>query len=193
MGEAAVSVTPYVSFFDTGMQYYAVGRYSAFAGANPVAGNILHHAIEMLLKGALARKMATTCEDAPGGRESLKDSNHKLDKLWAAFKKAFNDPGLSRHDYAISELSRFEDLGRPNMRLVRGMRCGIDIKGSLRNSDASWGRPEPLFELFLEDIDELVDAIFTAAGVDPNYFTVGLLEAAMQYPRRRIAANADSH
>ena len=35
---------------------YAVGRYAVFAGLNPTAGNLLHHAVEMCLKGALAKK-----------------------------------------------------------------------------------------------------------------------------------------
>jgi len=54
-----VSVIPYQRLFDTGMQYYTIGRYSVLAGVNPVAGNLLHHAIEMFLKGALAVNAAS--------------------------------------------------------------------------------------------------------------------------------------
>jgi len=35
------------------IDYYAVGRYAVFAGLNPTAGNLLHHAVEMCLKGAV--------------------------------------------------------------------------------------------------------------------------------------------
>ena len=42
------------------IDYYAVGRYAVFAGLNPTAGNLLHHAVEMCLKGALAKKGKST-------------------------------------------------------------------------------------------------------------------------------------
>src|SRR2546423_12356690 len=43
-------------FISTGMDYYVAGRYAVFAGLNPTAANLLHHAVEMALKGALAKK-----------------------------------------------------------------------------------------------------------------------------------------
>jgi hypothetical protein len=45
------------NFFGTGSQYYIVGRFAVFAWLKPVGGNILHHAIEQLLKGALSKAM----------------------------------------------------------------------------------------------------------------------------------------
>ena len=42
------------------IDYYAVGRYAVFAGLNPTAGNLLHHAVETCLKGALAKKGKST-------------------------------------------------------------------------------------------------------------------------------------
>ena len=32
------------------IQYYVVGRHAALRGQMPVAGNVVHHAVEMLLK-----------------------------------------------------------------------------------------------------------------------------------------------
>jgi hypothetical protein len=43
-------------FISAGMDYYVAGRYAVFAGLNPTAANLLHHAVEMALKGALAKK-----------------------------------------------------------------------------------------------------------------------------------------
>jgi hypothetical protein len=34
-------------FFSTACDYYIAGRFAAFAGLNPVVGNLLYHAIEM--------------------------------------------------------------------------------------------------------------------------------------------------
>jgi hypothetical protein len=50
------SIVPSSLFISAGMHYYVAGRYAVFAGLNPTAANLLHHAIEMALKGALAKK-----------------------------------------------------------------------------------------------------------------------------------------
>ena len=42
-------------FFVAGSQYYVAGRFAVFGWLNPVAGNLLHHAIEMYLKGGLSK------------------------------------------------------------------------------------------------------------------------------------------
>jgi len=42
-----------MNFFGFGFQYYLAGRYAVAAQLLPVAANLLHHAIEMLLKGEL--------------------------------------------------------------------------------------------------------------------------------------------
>ena len=44
-------------FFSSATQYYVSGRYAVFAGLTPVVGNLLHHAVEMYLKGALSKTM----------------------------------------------------------------------------------------------------------------------------------------
>jgi hypothetical protein len=46
----------YAAFFDRSIQYYAAGRFAFHSGLTPVAGNLLHHAVEMCLKGALSKK-----------------------------------------------------------------------------------------------------------------------------------------
>ena len=40
-------------FCGLGTQYYIAGRQAAMARLIPVYGNLLHHAVEMFLKGAL--------------------------------------------------------------------------------------------------------------------------------------------
>jgi hypothetical protein len=87
-------------FFSTACDYYIAGRFAAFAGLNPVVGNLLHHAIEMYLKGALAKTKSL--------RELDKGFKHDLPKLWEAFKDQTNDAALKRFDATIAELHRFE-------------------------------------------------------------------------------------
>ena len=44
-----------VEFFRLGVHYYVAGRFAGLTGLFPMAGNLLHHAAEMFLKGALVR------------------------------------------------------------------------------------------------------------------------------------------
>jgi HEPN domain-containing protein len=63
------------------IDYYAGGRYAVFAGLNPAAGNLLHHAVEMCLKGALAKKGKSP--------DDLKKLRHGLPKIWKEFKAQY--------------------------------------------------------------------------------------------------------
>ena len=51
MGKTSVG-SQLMQYFRFGTQYYVAGRYAALVWLIPVAGNLLHHAIEMYLKGA---------------------------------------------------------------------------------------------------------------------------------------------
>jgi hypothetical protein len=62
-------------FFSAGSQYYIAGRFGVFAGLNPVVGNLLHHAIEMDLKGALS-KTKSISELAGSGTSYLQFGRH---------------------------------------------------------------------------------------------------------------------
>jgi len=88
------------TFFSNGMQYYVAGRYAAFACLAPVVGNLLHHSIEMFLKGGLSRTKTPL--------EELKKFSHNLPKTWNMFKAHFKDPALDRFDGVVSALNSFE-------------------------------------------------------------------------------------
>jgi hypothetical protein len=75
-------------FFGNGLQYYAAGRYSFFAGGNYVAGNVLHHAVEMCLKGGLAK--------TGWSLSKLKKLKHDLPKIWRKFKAETGASGLDQ-------------------------------------------------------------------------------------------------
>src|SRR5260370_37935659 len=98
-------------FFRYGCQYYVAARYGVFASLIPVAGNLHHHAIEMLLKGALSKSMSL---------KEMKDKlGHKLQRSWEAFKTQAGDARLNRFDRAIQELA-VQVLSRRNRRAGRG-------------------------------------------------------------------------
>jgi hypothetical protein len=86
-GPAGDTIASY--FMTTGSQYYTTARFAMHAQCMPVCGNLFHHAVEMLLKGGLARKR-------PLG--DLKENmGHRLKKLWREFKTDFPDPVGSKN------------------------------------------------------------------------------------------------
>jgi len=100
MKEASMSDATH-HFFVLGSQYYVAGRYAAFAALNPIVGNLLHHAVEMLIKGALSKSNSL---------DDLRRIGHKLPNLWDAFKQRANDVSLARFDAVIDRLDSFEEV-----------------------------------------------------------------------------------
>ena len=84
---------------------YAAGRYAVIAGLNPTAGNLLHHAVEMCLKGALAKKGKST--------DDLRELRHALPKIWKEFKAQY-PYHLNSFDPTIRGLHQFEEIGYPD-------------------------------------------------------------------------------
>ncbi len=82
------------AFLVLGSQYYAHARYSVQFFYLPVSGTLFHHAIEMLLKGYLSKKMTLA---------ELKSAGHSLVVLWELFKTEVTDLSLVRFDGTISD------------------------------------------------------------------------------------------
>jgi hypothetical protein len=158
------------AFFSTATQYYVTGRCAVFAGLVPVSGNLLHHAVEMYLKGALSNSMTL---------KELKDLQHDLRKTWREFKTRHADPALRRFDDVVASLHRFEKLRYPDSTLTDGMLAEVGLKRPKRGERSkSPSRSEPRYELWLEDVDALVGAIFVAAPANPSAFFSGLTSRA---------------
>jgi hypothetical protein len=168
-----MSVNADEMFFSTATQYYVGGRFAAFAGLLPVVGNLLHHAIEMYLKGGLS-KTKTLAE--------LKDFGHNLPGVWSEFKAAFVDPTLAQFDRVVSALHAFEELRYPDSVLAKGMECTVSIKRPSSGGTASGpAGSAPQYHLCLEEIDQLVAKIFGVASLNPKFFTARLNKYARQY------------
>jgi hypothetical protein len=102
----------------------------------------------------------------------------KLPLLWEAFKLETGDGSLSQFDAAVAALHTYEDLRYPDKALKDGMGSMIsshrlqlppDIAAELDRRRA--GLPSvKQYELCLQDIDELIEATFAAAKVNPRFF-----------------------
>jgi HEPN domain-containing protein len=134
-------------FFSNGLQYYAAGRYSVFAGGNYVAGNILHHAVEMCLKGAL--------EKAGWTLPKLRSLKHDLPKIWRKFKSETGATGLDKFDDEIEALHAYEKIRYPDEIMRGGMHSLIGLRrADLHASSGAGSRHR--FQLSLESVDDLI-------------------------------------
>lgn len=165
-------------FFTYGGQYYVTGRYAAFAGLTPVVGNILHHAIEMFLKGALCK--SKTIDEM---RIKLR---HDLVKIWKAFKAQENDTALAVFDEAIAQLHRFEVIRYPPQ--------GMVLRMYILKTDAEYSFVTandiplpPDYRLCLEEVDELVALLLARTDQNPRHYFQAMMprEDARTYLLRR--------
>jgi hypothetical protein len=160
-------------FLNLAFQYYASGRTAAASSLLPVAGNLLHHGVEMLLKALLVRDF---------GLEELKGHGHRLEPLWA--KCIAKHPELhsaSRSD-AIRNLHRFEFLRYPDSMVTDGFAI---LVGWTKSEPQTAKLTVPYYELVMEGIDDLFSSVFSATGKDPKFYTVMFAEAAVAALRDR--------
>jgi hypothetical protein len=154
-------------FFRYGCQYYVAARYGVFASLIPVAGNLHHHAIEMLLKGALSKSMSL---------KEMKDKlGHKLQRSWEAFKTQAGDASLNRFDRAIQELDKFEDVRYPDKLIELGASMMFDITKAGAAQSSVTGVSQPQYRFCLEEIDELVGEIFKVASRNPEAYLKSMM------------------
>ena len=156
------------------MQYYVSGRYAVIAGLIPVAGNLLHHAVEMFLKGGLASSMEL---------KELKNVRHHLPKIWKVFKDRLGKDGFERFDPVVTSLHAFEELRYPDSMILHGAKMIMGVTGQPVLAGSAQIIATPSYELYLSEVDPLVGAIFDAASVNPAFFTDRLQPCAREYLR----------
>ncbi len=143
-----------VEFFRLGVHYYVAGRFATFARLFPMAGNLLHHAIEMFLKGALVRIV---------GLEALRTMGHDLNRLWERFKADFPSSTNASFDKPIADMDRFERLRYPDIRIREGMEATLAIFRNHRVETSGLEKAPPRYSLVIEDFDGLTAFIFRKA------------------------------
>jgi hypothetical protein len=144
-------------------QYYVAGRAAVFAGAAPVAGNLLHHAIEMFLKGDLAQRNTAS---------QLRRYGHRLTRLWKAYKAKNPGARLAGYDTVIKDLEKFEQIRYPDAFLAKGMFFSIPIvrpsKPAIPDFVAGGATP-PTYSVVLAEVDALVNTIFDTSSLNAKF------------------------
>src|SRR5262249_4760831 len=141
-------------------QYCVSGRFAVHAQIMPVCGNQFHHAIEMGLKSALARKLPIA---------DVRKLGHDLGAIFREFKAEYPSFNLSRHDKTVSDLAEFEDLRYPDKIKAGSLGIGVSWSGdapTIKVSDPQKQHRE--FALVVDPIDDLMADIFKAASWNPH-------------------------
>jgi hypothetical protein len=162
-----------IIYFGAAFHYYIAARYAMVARFGPISGNLVHHAIEFFLKGALIDKL---------DEAARRKFHHNLQKLWKKYKNQRNDPALAKFDQTISDINKFERIRYPEEMLRLGMLAEI---GPVRNTfpqPRGTKRPRAArYQLAFDEVDELVELIFQIERLNPEFFTRSLDEDAKRY------------
>lgn len=137
-------------------QYYISGRFSALSHCLPVAGSLLHHAIECFIKCGLIEVYSL-------GDLKSNAFGHSLPKLWGKFKCLSTDSSLGAHDWSITELDKFERLRYPDLMVSHGMQVSM-VHRNCEFAPLPSG-PQPPYHLVIESVDQLAKAIADACGL----------------------------
>jgi hypothetical protein len=147
-------------FYRMGVEYYIAGRFGALHGLTPVPGNLLHHAVEMVLKGKLAHHYS---------RADLKNQfRHDLARCWRGFKSIFPTEDLSAHDDVVNTLNEFEDLRYPDDMLKFGAHITIGFVTRSQMGGPPSVVVEPGYMLSVTDLDALMARLFKLCGINPE-------------------------
>jgi len=154
------------NFYHLALQYYVAGRAAFLCGVNQTTGNLLHHAVEMLLKGHLSKTIPL---------DDLRDRKkfcHSLSKLWSEFKHHFPAEDLTGFDAIIHALEKFEEIRYPNPIRKRGAAIAVGLcKGNPTiNSRVATELPE--YWTGICDVDALFARLFPLCRLNPHaYFS----------------------
>lgn len=159
---------------DYALQYWIAGRYGVAAGFSPVSGNLMHHAIELLMKAAIAAKG----HEVPIG--------HKLLPVFKEFLALYPDPTLPTFLPVIRALDRWEKIRYPDTLLAKGASLQISFESGHFNRRTGGTMPElPKYRLAVHDVDELVEALFKQMDLNPGFFSVLQRDHAATYHLHR--------
>jgi len=150
-----------------GLQYYVVGRFATANRFTPVCANLLHHAVELLLKACLSYTDSRGKIEKYGQRRG--GYGHDIRSLWDEFKKRQTAPVPVEFDAIVAALHDFEDIRYPEELILKGAAIMINpfVEEPIR---ANGQGPERSYNLSLPPIDRLMGLLFDASHGNPEVF-----------------------
>jgi HEPN domain-containing protein len=159
-------------YFHGALHYHIAARYATVAAFLPESGNLVHHAVEFYLKGALVKQL---------DERERRNLRHDLRKIWRRYKKERKNPALNKFDQTIRDINKFERIRYPEEILRGGLWAEI---GFIRNPPVMGVGQRPpgeRYELALDEVDELVRLVFQIEDVNPPFYLNRLNEHAKRY------------
>jgi hypothetical protein len=135
------------NFFKIALEYYVNGRAAALSGCLFTTGNLLHHAVEMMLKGELSK--TTSLDDLA----NPKKFGHWLPKCWNGIKALFPTVDLTEFDAMIQGLDKFEQIRYPDKLLSHGASIGIGFGRGRVIQNIKIDHPVPEYQVGIGDVD----------------------------------------
>jgi hypothetical protein len=156
---------------ESSLQYYAAGRFCAMTRLASAAPQLLHLAVELVLKASLARDHSLD--------ELRMKYGHNIGRLWqdvTSVNSTLRTPG---RDQTIVNLGRFEELRYPDSLISQGASISFDFRTRTDSGPPHSDLPSgPHYEFNLEDIDELWAALFVNSRANAVAFLQRLSQEA---------------
>lgn len=153
-------------FYRLALEYYVSARGAIRCGVISVTGNLLHHAVEMLLKGQLSRTTPL------GDLKDPKKFGHCLPRIWSAFTTLFPSEDLSEFDPVICGLDQFDFIRYPDRILQQGAQLGISFGRNRPFVNHATTPQPPEYQVTIGDIDALFKRLFPLCRMNPvAYFS----------------------
>lgn len=151
-------------FYKMALEYYIEGRGGVLCTNSLTTGNVLHHAVEMLLKGQLSKTLPLKDLKQP------KKFGHNLLKLWKAFKDHFPSEDLAVFDPMIAELEKFEEIRYPDEIIDHGAVIAFGLGTGKLATNMTSGRAEPEYQIGVGDVDAFFSRLFPLCGINPKAY-----------------------
>lgn len=151
-------------FLDPAFEYYMTGRFAAINQLN-IAPNLMHHAIELLIKFTLLKDVPQAQRSAETAQLGQK-YRHRLNALWNQYKQHVAPADLSRFDPVITDLHRWENVrygGFPNAAASVAKSVGM-VRAPARSS-----KTRDIYVFGLHELDDLFTAMFAASSINPPF------------------------
>ena len=151
-------------FLDLAFGYYMTGRFAVINRLD-IAPNLMHHAVELLIK-------LTLLKDVPESQRSAETAQlgqryrHQLNALWDLYKQHVAPADLSRFDSVIADLHGWEDVrygGFPDAAASVAKSVGM-MRARVRSS-----KTRKIYVFGLHEIDDLFTAMFAASSINPPF------------------------
>jgi hypothetical protein len=161
------------SYAQLAVHYYIAARFAAMQGYVPLCGNLMHHAIELLLKCGLI-KGGVVPEGADADQHLRKNYGHRLGDLWTALKARHADAHLEEFDQLIATLDPWEEIRYPKGGIAMSVsRLELDqITKTAADATSVGIDGVKTYQLSIPTADRCMERLWTVISLNAEWFAM---------------------